>query len=94
MTEIGIGAFRFCHGLTSITIPKSVTVIGDLAFDETNISSIYFEGNAPLEQAFYHTNLFIKCIISPVPPDGIMRFGLIFPKKHGKQIRLSKLIHY
>lgn len=47
VTEIGQRAFRFCHGLTSITIPKSVTVIGDLAFDETNISSIYFEGNAP-----------------------------------------------
>lgn len=47
VTEIGQRAFRFCHGLTSITIPKSVTSIGDLAFDETNISSVYFEGNAP-----------------------------------------------
>lgn len=58
VTEIGIGAFRFCHGLTSITIPKSVTSIGDLAFDETNISSVYFEGNAPTGTgfAFYNPN--------------------------------------
>lgn len=47
VTEIGIYAFRFCHGLTSITIPKSVTSIGFDAFAETNISSVYFEGNAP-----------------------------------------------
>lgn len=58
VTEIGQRAFRFCHGLTSITIPKSVTSIGDLAFDETNISSVYFEGNAPTGTgfAFYNPN--------------------------------------
>lgn len=47
VTEIGRNVFRFCHGLTSIKIPKSVTTIGSMAFDETNISSVYFEGNAP-----------------------------------------------
>lgn len=47
VTEIGTNAFRFNYGLNSITIPESVVHIGDLAFDETNVSSIYFEGNAP-----------------------------------------------
>ena len=58
VTEIGKNAFRFCHGLTSITVPKSVTRIGDLAFDETNIASVYFEGNAPSGTgfAFYDPN--------------------------------------
>ena len=32
ITKIGNGAFRYCSNLTSITIPDSVTVIGDYAF--------------------------------------------------------------
>lgn len=47
VTEIGCCAFRFNYGLISIAIPESVVKIGDLAFDSTRISSVYFEGNAP-----------------------------------------------
>ena len=32
MTSIGKGAFSACYGLTSITIPNSVTSIGDYVF--------------------------------------------------------------
>lgn len=32
VTSIGYGAFWFCSDLTSVTIPNSVTSIGDLAF--------------------------------------------------------------
>ena len=32
MTSIGSGAFGDCSGLTSVTIPNSVTSIGDEAF--------------------------------------------------------------
>ena len=34
MTSIGSGVFSGCNGLTSITIPNSVTSIGDYAFSE------------------------------------------------------------
>ena len=34
VTSIGYGAFSGCTGLTSITIPNSVTNIGDYAFNE------------------------------------------------------------
>ena len=37
---MGEYAFQFCHMLTSITIPNSVTSIGRKAFDEINISTI------------------------------------------------------
>ena len=32
MTKIGLEAFRGCHGLASVTIPASVTEIGEDAF--------------------------------------------------------------
>ena len=42
MTSIGIEAFYNCKGLTSITIPNSVTSIGDYAFaDCNNIENVY-----------------------------------------------------
>ena len=36
MQSIGVDAFAFCDGLTSVTIPNSVTSIGEVAFAYCN----------------------------------------------------------
>ncbi len=48
VTVISSGAFRNNIDITSITIPESVTIIGDSAFDQClNLSEITFKGSAP-----------------------------------------------
>ena len=40
MTEIGEMAFYKCYGMTHVTIPYSVTKIGDKAFKDCNLESV------------------------------------------------------
>jgi hypothetical protein len=57
ITTIGGGVFAGCSGLTSVTIPQSVSKIVDCAFENcTNLTSVYFQGNAPSmpSDVFYH----------------------------------------
>ena len=45
--SIGNRAFEYCTSLTNVTIPDSVTSIGSYAFLCTNLTGVYFNGNAP-----------------------------------------------
>jgi uncharacterized repeat protein (TIGR02543 family) len=48
VTSIGSSAFEYAQGLTSVTIPASVTYLADYAFYVQNaLSEVYFAGNAP-----------------------------------------------
>jgi hypothetical protein len=48
VTSIGVAAFVYCSGLTSVNIPSSVTNIGFIAFAGcTSLTAAYFYGNAP-----------------------------------------------
>lgn len=45
--SIGVGAFSDCTQLRSITIPASVTSLGSQIVENSGVTEIYFEGNAP-----------------------------------------------
>ena len=47
VANIGDQAFCYCYTLTSMIVPNSVTSVGTLAFGDTGLTSVYFEGNAP-----------------------------------------------
>lgn len=46
VTRIGKNNFSYCHNLTDIVIPKSVTCIWSDAFCNTNLNNIYYTGSA------------------------------------------------
>jgi len=48
VTSIGTSAFEYAEGLTSVTIPASVTFLADFAFySQSALEDFYFFGNAP-----------------------------------------------
>lgn len=57
VTAIGYGAFWGCRNLTSVTIPNSVTSIGELAFGSTNLTSI----TLPSDVTSIGKNAFADC---------------------------------
>ena len=67
MTSIGHGAFNGCRGLTSVTIPASVTSIGDWAFyDCSGLTSMTFSGKDKAtvqNMGYYPWSLISGCVI-------------------------------
>ena len=71
---IGDGAFFFCSGLTSITLPDSVTAIGDVAFAYSSLTSITLPDSVTSigDQAFS----FCFGLTSVTLPDSVSALGM------------------
>ena len=73
VTGIGNSAFFFCTSLTSITIPSSVTSIGDEAFFGTSLTSVTIPGSVTNvgKQAFSYCTSLVSFVI----PNSINMIG-------------------
>jgi hypothetical protein len=58
VTAIGERAFQECTSLTSVTIPASVTKIGDGAFNVTNLTSVTFATGSNISNANFGKGAF------------------------------------
>ena len=78
VTSIGANAFRFCYYLTKVTLPTTVTSIGDYAFYRVGKNNTSFEVNIPSgvtsigEAAFkgsYITSFDIPAGVTEIPAE-------------------------
>ena len=77
VTSIGASAFYNCSGLTSVTIPNSVTSIGSYAFGNTKIKSLTIGTGIQTisSNAFYGANPVKVIWLANTPPSGYKNVG-------------------
>src|SRR5436190_1169262 len=73
VTSIGSWAFGFCLGLTSVTIPASVTSIGDCAFEGCKLTSVTIP--ASLTSIGYFTFANCTSLTNVTIPDSVSSIG-------------------
>jgi len=103
LTSIGSGAFYGATGLTSITIPASVTSIGNIAFlNAIHLSTVYMESNnglsitVPSSQQFYGTSQTVSISLpidtsAPTPNFTSVMNGSV-PVSSGSSVNATSLV--
>jgi hypothetical protein len=66
VTRIGKHAFYKCHSLTGVTIPKTVTSIGDEAFEDSGLRSVTIPNSVTsIEDGAFEFCSELKCVTIP-----------------------------
>ncbi|MDE5842940.1 MAG: leucine-rich repeat domain-containing protein, partial [Muribaculaceae bacterium] len=76
VTSIGMSAF-LANGLTSVTLPESITYIGDYAFDHNKLEYVYYNAiNAECKRYVASTdNLILGPKVKVAPEGGILAYN-------------------
>lgn len=75
VTAIGESAFYYCQDLIAISIPNTVTSIGDYAFKNTPLVSITFEENSNLLTIGSYAFQYCSSLASIIIPKSVTSFG-------------------
>ncbi|MEE1118965.1 MAG: leucine-rich repeat domain-containing protein, partial [Bacteroidales bacterium] len=75
VTAIGESAFYYCQDLIAISIPNTVTSIGDYAFKNTPLVSITFEENSNLLTIGSYAFQYCSSLASIIIPKSVKSFG-------------------
>ena len=89
IVSIGAGAFYLCEGITDITIPKTVTKVGESAFSGTSLGAIAIPAGLTNihKGAFPNSATFTNISVDPENPSYTSIDGVLFDKNRKTLLR-------